>query len=122
MLNEGVNQMLTVENVTQGQTLVDKGRIADSFVSRLRGLIGVRELPEGDGLLIVPANQVHTNFMSIPIDVLYLDDDNRVMDFDQSMKPYRFGRMRRGAHAVLELPAGAVATYGVQKGDQLQIA
>ncbi len=114
--------MLTVENRTQGQLLVDKGRKADNFFTRLRGLIGVKELPEGDGLYIVPANQVHTNFMSIPIDILYLDDDNRVMDYDESMKPYRFGRMRRGAHAVLELPAGAVQSYGVNKGDQLTVA
>ena len=113
--------MLTVEDKTQGQTLVDKGRKADSFLSRLHGLIGVKELPEGDGLLIIPANQVHTNFMSIPIDILYLDDDYRVIDFDESMKPYRFGRMRRGAHCVLELPAGAVQSYGVQKGDMLSV-
>ena len=114
--------MLNVENITQGQTLVDQGRMADNFLRRLKGLIGVKEMPEGDGLLIVPANQVHTNFMSIPIDILYLDDDDRVIDYDESLKPYRFGRLRRGAHSVLELPAGAVATYGVQKGDQLRVA
>lgn len=114
--------MLTVENITQGCVLVDRGRRADNFWKRLRGLIGVRELPQGDGLLIVPANQVHTNFMSIPIDVVYLDGENRVMDFDETMRPYRFGRLRRGAHAVLELPAGSVAAHGVQRGDQLHMA
>ena len=113
--------MLTVEDVTQGRVLVDGGRKADNFLTRLRGLIGVQELPEGDGLLIVPANQVHTNFMSIPIDILYLDDEDCVIDFDETMRPYRFGRLRRGSHSVLELPAGAVAAYGVERGDQLRV-
>jgi uncharacterized protein len=114
--------MLTVEDVTQGRVLVERGRKADNFFTRLRGLMGVRDLPEGDGLLIVPANQVHTHFMSIPIDVVYLDREDRVMDFDEAMGPFRFGRLRRGARAVLELPAGAVAAHGVQRGDQLRVA
>ena len=59
--------------------------------------------------------------MSIPIDILYLDDADRVIDYDERMKPFRFGRMRRGSHAVLELPAGAITECGVQKGDQLRV-
>ena len=114
--------MLTVEDITQERVLVDRGRSADNFFTRLRGLMGVRDLPQGDGLLITPANQIHTHFMAIPIDVVYLDKEDRVMDFDETMRPFRFGRLRRGAKKVLELPAGSVAAHGVQRGDQLRVA
>jgi uncharacterized membrane protein (UPF0127 family) len=65
--------MLRVENQTRGVVLVERGRVADNFWTRFRGLIGVRNLPPGDGLAIVPCNGVHCMFMSIPIDVVYVD-------------------------------------------------
>ncbi|RMH38557.1 MAG: DUF192 domain-containing protein, partial [Gammaproteobacteria bacterium] len=40
------------------------GRVADSFWSRTKGLIGVKRLDAGDGLLIEPCNSVHCFFMS----------------------------------------------------------
>ncbi len=113
--------MLKVENVTRAAVLVDRGRLADNFWTRLRGLMGVRHLPEGDGLLLKPANQIHTHFMAIPIDVLYLDAESRVVDMDAALPPGKFGRLRRKARAVLELPAGVIQAHGVQPGDQLRV-
>jgi len=113
--------MLRVDNVTRAAVLVDRGRLANNFWTRLRGLMGVRDLPTGDGLLLKPANQIHTHFMAIPIDVLYLDAESRVVDMDAALPPGKFGRMRRKARAVLELPAGVIQAHGVQPGDQLRV-
>jgi uncharacterized protein len=114
--------MLHITNSNNGQTIVDKGRIADGFFTRLRGLLGVRELPPGNGLLIEGTNCIHTHFMSIPIDVVYLDREHRVVDVEEKMPPWRFGRLRRHAKHVLELPAGTVARLGLATGDCLIIA
>jgi uncharacterized membrane protein (UPF0127 family) len=113
--------MLRVENVTRGTLLVERGRTADNYWTRLRGLIGVRQLADGDGLAIVPSNGVHCMFMSIPIDVLYVDRADRVIGADADMKPWAIGRPRRAARYVIELPAGAVARTGTQVGDQLRV-
>lgn len=113
--------MVQISIVETGQALVDGGRVADSFFTRLRGLLGVRELRRGDGLLIRGTNCIHTHFMSIPIDVVYLDREHRVVDVDQNLSPWRFGRLRRKAAHVLELPAGAVAQSGLDIGQQLHI-
>ncbi len=115
------NAMLKVDNTTRNVILVSKGRLANSFWRRLRGLVGVKNLPEGDGLLIEPCNQIHCMFMSIPIDVLYIGNDQRVLAIDTAMRPWAVGRLVRGATRVLELPAGTVAATGTQVGDQLQI-
>ncbi len=113
--------LLQVKNSTRNVTLVSKGRVANNFFTRLRGLVGVKHLADGDGLLIQPCSQVHCMFMSIPIDVLYIGKDQRVLAVDAAMRPWAMGRLVRGAKRVLELPAGTVAATGTAVGDQLQI-
>lgn len=110
-----------ISNKGGGTSIVTRGRVADHFFSRLRGLLGVRNLPQGDGLLIEGTNCIHTHFMAIPIDVVYLDREYRVVDVDEKLSPWRFGKLRRQAKHVLELPAGTVAQTGLAVGDQLQI-
>jgi uncharacterized protein len=113
--------MLQVDNVTRQVALVTQGRIADTFFTRLKGLVGVRRLPAGDGLLITPCREIHCMFMSIPIDVLYVDKQDRVVALDPNMQPWRVGRVVKAAHAVIELPAGTLAATGTAVGDQLRV-
>ncbi len=113
---------LTVHNLTRNTALVSHGRIADNRWTRLKGLIGVKHLPHGDGLLITPCKGVHCLFMSIPIDVLYLDDSNTVIALDHSLAPWRIGRIHPKCRSVLELPAGALAHTHTQTGDSLHIS
>ncbi len=103
------------------EVIADQGRVADTFWRRFKGLMGVRQFPAGHGLLIVPAKGIHTHFMSMPIDVLYLDREGTIVDMDMGMRPWRIGRVRRQAHQVLELPAGTIASRGLQVGDRLEI-
>lgn len=113
--------MLHVENATRGTVLMDKGRLAANPWTRLRGLIGVRALDDGEGLLIRPCKGVHCMFMSIPIDVIYVDENDQVVDLDPHMKPWAVGRPRRRSRYVIELPAGAIARTHTAIGDQLRV-
>ena len=83
--------------------------------------MGVRRLAPGEGLLISPANQIHTHFMAIAIDVLYVDEANRVIDMDLALKPWRVGRLRRQARTVIEMPGGTLGGTRSACGDQLKI-
>jgi uncharacterized protein len=122
MFPEGVGGvMLRVENVTRGVTLVEAGRVADNAWTRFKGLIGVRELSAGDGMLIIPCSSVHCMWMSIPIDVVYCDRDDRVVGIDARLRPWRLGHLYRHAHHVIELPAGAAAAAATAIGDQLRV-
>jgi uncharacterized protein len=113
--------MLYVHNRTRDTILVKRGRVANNIWTRFKGLIGVRELPQGDGLAIIPSSGVHCMFMSIPIDVVYVDRDHRVLALDPEMKPWAVGRIHRGVYYVIELPSGAIARSSTQVGDQLQV-
>lgn len=112
---------IRVENLSQEQTLVSRGRVADGFWTRMKGLIGSKPLAEGEALLIVPCNSIHSHFMGYPFDAVFGNKELKVVGIHREMPPWRFGRIHRGAHFVIELPAGTVATTGTQEGDQLQI-
>jgi uncharacterized membrane protein (UPF0127 family) len=115
------NRWVRVDNLTRGTNLTTRGRIADRFWSRCKGLMGVRQLAPGDGLLITPVNQIHTHFMALAIDVLYLNDQGEVIAIDPALPPWRIGQRHPAANAVLELPAGVVARTGSAVGDRLQV-
>jgi len=112
---------MRVVNLNREQTLVTKGRLANSFWSRFRGLIGRDGLQAGEGLLIVRCNSIHTHFMRFPIDVLYVGSDCEVVGIDHALRPWRFGRIHRGARFVLELPAGTAKATNTQVGDRLEV-
>ncbi len=92
--------------------------VADSIRARTKGLLGRRSLEPGEGLLLRPANSVHTAFMRFPIDVVFLDKELRVLDVAETVPPWRM-KARRGARAVLELRAGEAARRGIARGDSL---
>jgi uncharacterized protein len=113
--------MLQVVNLTRGVALVNQGNTADNPWRRFRGLMGVATLPPGSGLLIEPCDSVHTHFMRLPIDVLYVTRNHQIVPIAHAMKPWRIGRRWRQSHYVLELPSGTAAQTGTQVGDQLEV-
>lgn len=108
-----------VTNLTRNTLLADQAGRADTFVSRFKGLMGRAELPLGDGLHIEPCTSIHTFFMRIPIDALFLDKELKVVDICHAMPPWRVSRVYFGARSVLELPAGTARASGTQPGDTL---
>ena len=113
--------MLCVDNLSQSVRLIDRCRIADNFWTRFRGLTFVRQLEAGEGLLITTTNSIHTHFMFMSIDVLYVNKQNVIVDIVHSMKPWRMAMPRAKANYVIEMPAGAVARTGCKVGDQLRL-
>jgi len=110
-----------VENATRGSTLLAQGKVADGHWTRLRGLVGVKQLAPGAGLLIKPCHGVHCMFMSIPIDVVYVDRSDKVVAVDKAMKPWAIGKIYGHSAYVIEMPAGAIDATHTQPGDQLSV-
>jgi uncharacterized protein len=104
-----------------GGPVCDRCRVADRPLARMRGLLGRRDLPRGEGVLLRPAASVHTWFMRFPIDVVFLDRDLCVLKVVPDLAPWRIAS-GRGARAVLELAAGECERRGVRPGDRLVTA
>ncbi len=103
----------------QGDRHLAVVRVADNPYRRFRGLMGVRALPAGTGLLLSPCNSVHSWFMRFAIDVVFLDAGWRVVRVLPALRPWRFGPLVRGARHAVELPAGTAAQAGIALGDIL---
>ena len=101
-----------------GRPVCERCEVADGPLERLRGLLGRDALPDDAALLLRPCSSIHTSFLRFPIDAVFLDRDFRVLDVVSKLRPWR-AAWRRGAHAVLELPAGAAACRGVARGARL---
>ena len=67
-----------------------RAKVARTLFERIRGLIGVKSLPPGEGLLILRCNSIHTFFMSFPIDAVFLDRNDRVVKVVRNIRPWRF--------------------------------
>lgn len=98
--------------------VIDRVWVADSYFTRLRGLIGRPALQPGEGIWIRPCQQVHTHFLGEPIDVVFLDKTLRIMRVYPELRPWRLSPWVRGASSVLELPAGGAGHFA--EGDHLK--
>ena len=105
-------------------------KIADQFISRLRGLIGVKKFEFGEGLLFPRCNNIHMWMMSIPIDVVFLKAKPKgstqewlVMSVHSNVKPWKLlPVIDFMADDVLELPSGFAESISLKSGEVLCIA
>jgi uncharacterized membrane protein (UPF0127 family) len=113
---------LTVVNTTRGRcSLGERIQVADTLWTTFMGLMGRKVLSPGSGMLLRGCSSIHTFWMRIPIDVLYLDRTLCVNAIDHELRPWRTGTIRRQIRHVLELPAGTAAKLGIRVGDVLAI-
>src|ERR1041385_5444433 len=113
---------LRAVNRTRGTVVGECIRLADTALTGIVGLLGERNLPPGDGLLIVPSQGVHTLGMLFAIDIVVLDGEWNVIAIRRALRPFRLTRVLSKAAAVLELPAGTVESCGTCVGDTLEFS
>jgi uncharacterized membrane protein (UPF0127 family) len=104
-----------------GAVVCERCVVADSFLTRGKGLLGRRALDPDEGLLIKPCSSIHMFFMRFPIDAVFLDRDLRVLKVASQLKPWRMAA-KRGAKVVLEFGAGEAARTGLEPGVGLVLA
>ena len=101
-----------------GELVCDVCHLADRLHTRMRGVIGWRDLRSGEGVLIRPTFSIHTAFVRFPIDAVFLDRELKVLSIAHDMKPWRLATFWR-ANSVLELAAGECQRLGIEAGDRL---
>jgi uncharacterized membrane protein (UPF0127 family) len=116
-----MSENLCVFNQTRESFLSLSVARADTHFSRLKGLLGKLGLKSDEGLWTVPSHGIHTIFMLFPIDVLYLDADNRVVHLIENLGTFRISPIRRDSNSVLQLRTRTIFSSGTQVGDLLVI-
>jgi uncharacterized membrane protein (UPF0127 family) len=106
---------------SDGSVVCEQLLVAARPLRRLRGLLGRRSLPAGEGILLRPAGSIHTFFMRFPIDAVFLDRNNVVVAVERELPPWRVASCR-AARSVVELTAGEAARRGLAVGESLSAA
>ncbi len=109
-----------VYNVTRQTWLTERTEIAETFWTRLRGLIGHAPLRPGEAMLIRPCKGVHCWFMGFPLDIIFVDPTWRVVSIAHDMQPWAVGRPIKAASFVIEMASGEAKRTQTMVGDQLQ--
>jgi uncharacterized protein len=104
-----------------GRVVCERCLVAARPLRRMRGLLGRRDLPQGEGILLRPAASIHTFFMRFSIDAIFLNEDDVVVGIASNVRPWRVAARKR-ARSVLELTAGESDRRGVAVGDTLAAA
>lgn len=103
-----------------GRVVCERCVVADRALPRMKGLLGRKSLPPGEGILLRPASSIHMWFMRFSIDAVFLDHELRVVRIASGLRPWRIAAAR-GAECVLELSAGECARRGLAVGQELRL-
>ena len=103
------------------RVILERAELAESFLRRLKGLLGRKELAPGRGMVIRPCSSIHTLGMAFPIDVGFADKSGRLCLVVENLPPGKLGVSARDARYVIEAPAGTFAAARVKQGDQVEL-
>ncbi len=112
---------VVIRDQSSGSVVCTQGIVANTFRTRLFGLLGRKGLESGAGLLIQPSSGVHTFGMSFPIDIVTLDKTRRVIGVFENTGAWAVRGLSPKTRSVLELPAGRIRECGIEPGHQLVI-
>ena len=104
-------------NLNTGKYLAGYSFYARNPLVRLTGMICRRFVcGKFDALIFEKCSSVHTCFMRFPLDLVFVDRENKVVSVYRRVRPWKFIFGGRRASAVIELPPGAIDFSGTEKG------
>ena len=112
---------MIVRNLTRNIVLSSEAGLADTFFSRMRGLLGRAAFAEGQALVITHCNSIHMFFMKFPIDAIFLDAAGCVVGDVRNIQPFQMSPVFWTASRVVELPVGTLDRSSTSIGDIIEI-
>lgn len=91
-----------------GDVICNNMMVASDLYLRLKGLMFSEELPGCDGFLIKPCNSIHTFFMRYSLDLVFLDNNFKIVKVFYDLSPWRMTWVYFRSHQVLEMKAGTL--------------
>lgn len=116
-----LNKKGELKNVSRETVLAAQIFVADSLLTRTKGLLGETSLPTQSALWIFDCNSVHTFFMKFPIDIIFVNSDLQIRKIYRNVGPWRMTLPNFSFDSVFELPGGSLTEGSAQVGDQLHV-
>jgi uncharacterized membrane protein (UPF0127 family) len=102
-----------------GRVLLDRLRFARRYGTRMKGLLGRTSLDPGEGLGF-REKSIHMLFMRMPLDIVFVDGNLRVVKLVERLRPWRFAGCSAGRY-VFEIGPGEISRLGLQVGDRVSL-
>ena len=95
---------------------VKAGELSSNHVAEL---MLEKPMKSGEGLWMKPFKGIAATAMPAPLDLIYLDEDCRVIDLAESFPTFQVSSSSPRPQSVLALPAHSIYSSQTQSGDQL---
>jgi hypothetical protein len=112
-------QRLCAYNQTRECFLGLEVAAADLSYAALQDMLGKLSFRSGEGLWMSPFRGIPEKNMRVPLDLIYLDEDCRVIEVVESFPTFRVSPSSPQAASVLALPTHSIYSSQTQPGDQL---
>ncbi|MCP3685705.1 MAG: DUF192 domain-containing protein [bacterium] len=112
---------MNVTNLTKNTLIADKAILANSFSSRMIGLLNRKSINAGEALIITNCQSIHMFFMKFSIDVIFISADRRIVGLSENIQPFHLSPHFWKSKCAIELPAGTVKSSQSSIGDTIQI-
>lgn len=113
--------MMTILNSTRNVSLARNASKAVSPLTRLKGLIGRRQMSPDEALWIPACNSIHTFFMSFDIDVVFTDRNFKVLSIHRRVQPWRLLMPKWSAYHTFEFAGGCLNENNLKLGDSIHV-
>jgi uncharacterized membrane protein (UPF0127 family) len=102
-----------------GKVIFDNCKVATSFFTRFMGLMGKKEMGKDETIIFPRCNSIHTFFMRMPIDVVFVSHNGRIVRIYHDLNPWKMLAPVKGAKHAVEMAAGCSAEKALSEGDML---
>jgi uncharacterized membrane protein (UPF0127 family) len=109
-----------LRNITTGQVIAARARLARGFYDRVIAYLAGRMDPQ-EALWFPRRSSVNTRGMQEPIDLVFLDDEDRVVRVVCAVPPNQPDVVCSSASSVIKLAAGALERTDVLVGDHFSL-
>ncbi len=110
---------MKIFNLTQNNIIAEDAGVADTFLSRMVGLLDRKHLSKEEALVITRCNSIHMFFMKFPIDAVFLNKTNKVVGLTEDIKPFQLSKIFFQASYVIELSSGTISEKNISLGDDV---
>ena len=109
-----------ISNLTKKNIISHKTWYTRGVYQRGRGMLG-RTFDDFDAMVFERCNSVHTLFMSISLDIIFIDREHSVCELHRAVPPWRFCVHSKQGKTVIELPVGVIEKTNIEVGDFLDL-
>ncbi|MBI4405087.1 MAG: DUF192 domain-containing protein [Deltaproteobacteria bacterium] len=112
--------MRRVKLFMDGKLVIENCGVATSFLDRLCGLMGKKNIRPDEALYFPSCNSIHTFFMRFPIDVVFINKDGTAVEIIEALRANRCLAPRWRAKNTLEMRAYRCRELGIVAGSRFQ--